>query len=751
MRNLTITFLFFLLSITFCCSQPTPNQTLNLSFEKTNEKGIITGCYFSWNKDDYFSYKDDSVKKDGNNSIRLQKEISSTKPGFGVITFSLPANFKGAEIALRGFIKTENVQDGYAGLWLRSDMGAQTLGFDNMNGKGVTATTDWKQYSITVSMNEEVTSIAFGGLLTGKGKSWFDKLELLIDDKPVESVAWIKPAAAPLKKELTASGVAVDSVLTRQQTENLYVLGKVWGFLKYHHPETAKGIYNFDSCLFSIIPSILKAESNKERDDLLFRWINTLGDEDKYPVVPPADSANVHTKPGLYWIKDKTIFSEELSRKLNNVYQHRNSGANYYVKLAPGVGNPVFDKEAIYKDVPAGDDGFRMLALFRYWNMIEYFFPNKHLLKEKWDDILKDFVPAFASNRSELNYRLTCLRLINRVHDTHANIYNDPLLQNYFGNKTPAVDFKKLDGKIIVTGFLHDSLAAFETLQPGDEILTVNGKKMEELRKNAELYLCASNESVADRNFIDRYLFRSNDDSLLVTYKRKGKSKEAVLHLYTQGKFPYRNGDNWRMPMYKLLSPDIGYISLGKIEADSLATIFKTFSNTKGIVIDIRNYPSQFMPFAMAAYIKPSSTPFVKFTNGDLKNPGQFSFTMPIKNGPAKMDNEKNYKGRIVILVNEQSQSQAEYTTMALRTAPYSVVMGSQTAGADGNISYVPFPGGFSSPFSGIGVFYPDGKETQGIGIIPDIIIMPTQKGITAGKDEVIEKAIEFIRKIKPF
>ncbi len=751
MRQLFLSTSAFLLTSLTSQSQPTPNQLLNLGFEKTDSKGKITGCSFSWDKNDYFTYRDDSIKTEGNHSIRLQKNAESDKDGFGVISFYLPAGFKGTEVTLKGYIKTENVSEGYAGLWLRSDAGSQMVGFDNMSKAGVTGTKDWQQYSITVPMNEEVTAIVFGGLLTGKGKSWFDKLELLIDDKPVESVAWIKALAAPLKKELTASGVVVDSVLKGQQAENLYVLGKLWGFLKYHHPEVAKGNYNFDSCLFSIMPSLLRAGSNKERDDLLFRWINTLGDENKYPAVPPADSANVHTRPGLSWLNDKTFFSKEISLKLNNIYQHRNTGPNYYVRLMPNVGNPVFDKEAIYKTIPAGDDGFRILALFRYWNMIEYFFPNKHLLKEKWDDILKEFVPAFASNRSELNYRLTCLRLINRVHDTHANIYTDSLLQNYFGNKNPVIDFKKLDGKIIVSGFFYDSLAAFETLQPGDEILTVNGKKIEELRKMAEPYFCASNESVADRNFIDRFLFRSNDDSLLVTYKRKGKSKEAVLHLYKQGKLPYRNGDNWRMPMYKLLYPDIGYISLGKIEADSLATIFKTFSNTKGIIIDIRNYPSQFMPFEMAGYIKSSSTPFVKFTNGDLKNPGQFSFTMPISNGPEEKNDEKNYKGRIVILVNEQSQSQAEYTAMALRTAPYSVVMGSQTAGADGNISYVPFPGGFSSPFSGIGVFYPDGKETQGVGIVPNILILPTQQGIAAGKDEVMEKAIEYIRKIKAF
>jgi C-terminal processing protease CtpA/Prc len=48
---------------------------------------------------------------------------------------------------------------------------------------------------------------------------------------------------------------------------------------------------------------------------------------------------------------------------------------------------------------------------------------------------------------------------------------------------------------------------------------------------------------------------------------------------------------------------------------------------------------------------------------------------------------------------------------------------------------------------SGIGVYYPDGRETQRIGIVPDIEVKPTIEGIKNGKDEVLEKAIEFIRK----
>ena len=48
---------------------------------------------------------------------------------------------------------------------------------------------------------------------------------------------------------------------------------------------------------------------------------------------------------------------------------------------------------------------------------------------------------------------------------------------------------------------------------------------------------------------------------------------------------------------------------------------------------------------------------------------------------------------------------------------------------------------------TGMGVYYPDGRETQRIGMIPDFEVKPTIAGIKAGKDEVLQKAIELINK----
>ena len=98
-----------------------------------------------------------------------------------------------------------------------------------------------------------------------------------------------------------------------------------------------------------------------------------------------------------------------------------------------------------------------------------------------------------------------------------------------------------------------------------------------------------------------------------------------------------------------------------------------------------------------------------------------------------------------MILVDETSMSQAEYTVMAFRSAPGAIVVGRTTSGADGNVSPFSLPGDLRTMISGIGVFYPDKSLTQQIGIEPNIKETPTVAGIHAGRDEALEEAMRQI------
>ena len=141
----------------------------------------------------------------------------------------------------------------------------------------------------------------------------------------------------------------------------------------------------------------------------------------------------------------------------------------------------------------------------------------------------------------------------------------------------------------------------------------------------------------------------------------------------------------------------------------------------------------------------PQNTPFVKFSRGSIEYPGLFVIDKGLLSVGG--NNRDFYKGKVIILVNETTISQAEYTAMALRVAPKAAVIGSTTAGADGNVSSFSLPGGINTMITGIGVYYPDGSETQRVGIIPDIDIKPTIQGLKRNQDELLEKAVEIILK----
>jgi C-terminal processing protease CtpA/Prc len=267
---------------------------------------------------------------------------------------------------------------------------------------------------------------------------------------------------------------------------------------------------------------------------------------------------------------------------------------------------------------------------------------------------------------------------------------------------------------------------------------------MEEIVKE-QLYRTPASNYPTQLRDIAKLILRTNDDELSIEYIRDGKKFQRKIATYTTDKINIYKFYQDQEPSFKFVEKDIAYINLGTVKKDNLQELWEQFKNSKGLILDIRNYPSDHNAmYILGSYLVHKKSPFVKFTKGSLKQPGMFSFYTSYN---VSNNNGKNYQGKVVILVNEITQSRAEFHAMAYQQSPNAIVMGSTTAGADGNVSTISLPGGISTMISGIGVYYPDGRETQRIGIVTDIELKPTIEGIKNGRDEVLEKAIEYINK----
>jgi hypothetical protein len=715
-----------------CLAQNTPELARILSFE-TQHTGTFPGGWGGGPPETIAV--DDKVVHSGNWSVRLERHPDSSS-SFSTITKGLPADFSGTRLVLRGYLKTDSVT-GFAGLWLREDGEAGSVAFDNMQQRGLKGTTDWTEYTINLPLRTEARQVFFGVLVSGTGTTWADDLQLLVDDKPIWEAPKVErpKTALDLDHEFDHGSGFSPSELSSVQIANLATLGRVWGFLKYHHPEVVSGKRHWDYDAFRVLPKVLAAADRPAANKAVLEWIAALGPVAKCDPCATLDEKDLALRPDLAWLSDEKLLGAELSKSLLAIYVNRLPRKQFYVSIA-GADNPSFDHEVSYASVRLPDAGFQLLALYRFWNIVEYWSPNREIVGENWDDVLSSFIPRVALAKNAHDYTREMLALIALDHDTHANLWSSLAMQPPEGVCQLPATVRFLENRAVVTASTTNGL------QIGDVITHLDGVPVTKLMEEWSPYYAASNDPTRLRD-IARSMTRGACGDARVGIAR-GKVESEIKTPRVSSAGPGQTGlPTHDLPgdAFRMLSDQVAYMKLSSIKAADVSRYIDSASGTKGLIVDIRNYPSAFVVFTLGQLLVDRDTQFVDFTHCDLSNPGAFHWMQ----GPLLKPAAPHYTGKVVVLIDEITQSSAEYHTMAFRSSPRTTVIGSTTAGADGNVSQFSLPGGLSTMISGLGIFYPDHKPTQRVGIIPDVEVKPTIAGIRAGRDELLEEALRRI------
>jgi len=102
--------------------------------------------------------------------------------------------------------------------------------------------------------------------------------------------------------------------------------------------------------------------------------------------------------------------------------------------------------------------------------------------------------------------------------------------------------------------------------------------------------------------------------------------------------------------------------------------------------------------------------------------------------------------GRVAFLTGPGAASYAESVMGLVEHYHLGEIVGSPTAGANGNVAQIAEPSGCSSSFTGLRVTKSDGSRFHLIGVLPTIPVSRTIAGVVAGRDEVLERALAYVR-----
>lgn len=505
---------------------------------------------------------------------------------------------------------------------------------------------------------------------------------------------------------------------------------RIWGFAKYHHPAFASRSINADAEYFCLLNDVLQAPDSM-KNDICLKWISGLG---PYAIRDEEDDENIETFNDFNWISDSFSLGKSLSDSLVRL-RDADPGNNQYVKQTPVNVSYI---EAQYSDIPQDDMAYRLLGVAKFWNAVDSYSPNRNLTDRPWDDVFAEYI-ALAFDRS-VSFSALYSRMASELCDTHVNSWYVPI----FGGHFVPLMCQFAEDRLFVTDTCSLVSNNFEI---GDEIILIDSvspiKRLDELAP----YIPHSNRSSLLRDGSYATLLTAKNEAC-VEYVRGGKTYTTRISSVDGSKFVNRRFSSQNTstkPEFKEVAGGIGYINISNLTCKDEQDLENFLASCDKLIIDLRAYPAEYdvLHKLLPTFFFSQAREAAEVLLPQAHRPGGFIRTTVSTRKTSEPD--KLYKGKVVLLVNAHSQSMSEYFTMFLQTIPGSVTIGSQTAGADGDVTRIQLPYA-SFNITGAGICYPDGTNAQRNGVKIDKVVEPSAEGMIRGVDEQLQAAIDYLQ-----
>ncbi|MCK9627484.1 MAG: S41 family peptidase [Bacteroidales bacterium] len=529
--------------------------------------------------------------------------------------------------------------------------------------------------------------------------------------------------------------------LNKTDTSELVKICKVWGFLKYHHPALATGKIDWDQELINLLNKTHEGHGKQYINHLLENLTDALGKVRDNKANHTYNYRQATLLPDNSWIYDTTKLGNTLSKKLIQIESVKRKKNSYYFQYIKEEGLAIPTNEKSYQDTCL-DEGFRLLSLFRFWNVIQYYYPYKEAIGEPWDSILYQYIPKFINITTNKEYILTLMNLTAEVKDAHISVKDQ---ESVFGVYTIPLIISFIENRYVVTGYYLKALYDNCPINIGDEILEINEKPVSNIINELLPYCSDVNTPTKFRIACDKLVLTDKTEISLKISNQYGVTIKNIVttpscQINSKARFQEE-----RAPV--IIKDSIAYIYIGSLTNEILEGNISEILNSIGVIIDLRGYPIDDAIGNLLDYFLPKE--HIKFYQTSMPNiafPGVFNFEKDNPSFYIFSERKESYSGRLVVLVDERTQSTSEFYAMMASVIPNKIIIGSQTAGSDGPAVPLILPNNVLVKYTAVGVYYPDYSKTQRIGISRDEDVFRTIAGVRSGIDPLIKRGVEIIK-----
>ena len=397
------------------------------------------------------------------------------------------------------------------------------------------------------------------------------------------------------------------------------------------------------------------------------------------------------------------------------------------------------------------DPAQRQLALDTFekvWTTIRDTHWEKNPAGLDWQAIHDEFRPRVAKAANMDAARSAIRDMLGRLHQTHfaifpATVY-DAVREDAAGPGSPGIDLRILDGQAVVTGVDPGSSAERAGVRPGWAIQSIKGRDLgpavRALRADP-----AISDIAATRALLASLTGPVGEKIEAVFLDGSNRRVSLDLELAEPRGAPAEFGN---LPVQHVWfeAKKIGQASYIRFNLfldvtrvmDGFSKAITDCGACDGLVIDLRGNPGGLgaMAMGMAGFL--------------VDKVGQRLGTMYMRGATLNFvinPRRPSFAGPVAVLMDAESASTSEIFAGGLKDLGRARVFGTRSAAAalPSLIERLPNGDGFQHAIANY--ISEGGQSLEGLGVAPDMEVKLTREALLAGRDPVLDAALQWIKK----
>lgn len=429
------------------------------------------------------------------------------------------------------------------------------------------------------------------------------------------------------------------------------------------------------------------------------------------------------------------------------------------------MGCASYDKSVGSNDSPpvltAEQQQLNLESFDMIWNTIADKHYDETLGGLDWQAIGDELRPEVVAATTMAEARRPMQDMIHRLKQSHFVIYPADIYDDAAGTGgsrddwSPSFsglpghcgfDLRVLGQQVLVTQVDPTSPAANMGIIPGWELIRIGSVDLNErIAKLEEFVQGQTTAGMVLSRSVEARLAGEEGDRISVMFKDADNQKvmvDLILgaapgHAFTMGNLP----EVMVWTRTDILEGDIGYFGFNffldvmKVMGDYNKAM-TSFRDLPGVIIDLRGNPGGLgaMAMGMAGW-------FVEEKGLRLgtmiMRTGEFNFIINTR--------ANGYPGRVALLIDDLSASTSEIFAGGLQDLELARIFGMPTAGAALPSMIEKLPNGDGFQYAIANYISAGGEVLEGVGVIPDVEVIPSRESLLSEKDPILEAARKWL------